>query len=98
MEDESIGANKTTDFFVKITNNSATPVPNYRVFVNRLAGAVTVSPPNILIPRLDPGEMEECHFLVSNTTGAVQTNYTLRVRSTYFGGVITHTYDNFREP
>jgi len=97
MEDEDIGAQQSTDFIVSITNKSTTPIPNYRVFVNRLAGSVTVSPGNVLIPLLEPGETEECHFQVRNRTNNVQTQYTFRVRSTYFGS-ITHIYKNFARP
>ena len=97
MEDEDIGAQKSTEFIVKVTNNSSTAVPNYRVLVNRIAGAVSLSPNNVLIPLLGKGETEECHFQVRNTTNTVQTNYTFRVRSTYFGA-ITHQYDNFQRP
>jgi uncharacterized membrane protein len=94
MEDDSIGPQQSTDFIVSVSNKSNTPVPNYRVFVNRLAGSVNVSPSNVIIPLLSPGETEECHFQVRNSTNNVQTNYTFRVRSTYFGS-ITHTYNNF---
>jgi len=97
MEDEDIGTQKSTEFIVRVTNNSATPIPNYRVFVNRLAGQVTVSPANVLIPVLGKGETEECRFQVRNPTNTVQSQYTFRVRSTYFGS-ITHNYDNFARP
>jgi hypothetical protein len=97
MEDDDIGPQKSTEFIVKVTNKSATAVPNYRVFVNRLAGSVTLSPANVLIPTLGSGETEECRFQVRNSTNAVQTNYTFRIRSTYFGA-ITHQYNNFQRP
>ena len=97
MEDEDIGPQKATEFIVKVTNNSATAIPNYRVLVNQLAGAVTLSPNNVLIPLLGEGETEECRFHVRNPTNTVQTSYTFRVRSTYFGAV-THQYDNFQRP
>lgn len=97
MDDETIGPQDTTTFTVKITNNSATAVANYRVFVNVVAGGLTVFPDHIHFLQLQPGETEDAVFLVRNHTGAIQNAYTLGVRSNYFGA-ITHTYDNFVRP
>lgn len=108
MLDESLGAQATTDFIVRITNNSNTPVPNFRVFVDRIAPTdpnVNLFPAHVHVVQLDPGETEECHFLVQNhTPGAVQTTFRFRVRSSYFGisdpaiGGATHEYNNFVRP
>ena len=97
MEDEDIGAQKSTDFVISITNNSPTPIPNYRVYVSRIAGSVVLSSSNVLIPLLEPDETEECRFQVRNPTNTVQTNYTFRVRSNYFGSIY-HSYNNFHRP
>lgn len=108
MLDESLGVGATTDFIVRVTNNAAIPVPNFRIFVDRIApptnANVNLFPAHVHIVQLDPGETEECHFLVHNHTGSVQTTFTFRVRSSYFGisnpaiGGATHQYDNFVRP
>jgi hypothetical protein len=108
MLDENLGAQATTDFIVRVTNNSAIPVPNFTIFVNRITPptdpSINLFPASVQIVQLDPGETEECHFLVHNGTTDVQEDFTFRVRSSYFGiadpaiGGATHEYDNFVRP
>ena len=94
MEDEGIEPQQVTDFVVRITNNSSTPIPNLTVVVKKKAGSVALNTPSLPIPRLDVGETEELHFQVRNPTNSVQTKYTFGVQTSYFGS-ITNSYKDF---
>src|SRR5574341_1235980 len=97
MEDESIGAQKTTTYTLSITNDSVSNVKEVKVEAARIAGArVVVHPPHLNILVLEPGETENCVFLVHNPTNAVVTDYTLRNRISYAGRA--HDFANFTRP
>lgn len=100
MGDDDIGPGERTDFIVKITNNSSTSVKEFQVFVKKKTGSskLVVMPSSDSILRLDPGETEECHFLVINKDKKnVQTQYTFGVQSQYFG-LAPHSYGDFVKP
>ena len=99
IQDESVGGQESTVYTFRLTNNTNVPLlQNIDVYITRIAGSLVPNPNRLRIATIRKNETEEVDFLVVNSTSSVQTNYRFRNRIVYFGGALTHTYDDFQSP